>query len=117
MKHYEIVLMIAPNQSEQVPSMLERYQQNITADGGIVHRVEDWGRHQLTYLINGLHKAHYALLNIEVSQEILDKLTNGFKFNDAILRNLVINKSKAETEPSPMCKAEDTSSNNSEGEK
>lgn len=102
MKHYELVLLITPNQSEQVPAMITRYKETIEQDGGKVHRAEDWGRHQLAYLINGVHKAHYVLLNIEVTQEGLDKLMGGFKFNDAILRHLIINKKAAETETSTM---------------
>ena len=104
MKHYELVLLITPNQSEQVSGMIARYKETIESEGGKVHRAEDWGRHQLAYLIDGVHKAHYILMNVEVSQDSLDKLTTGFKFNDAILRNLVISKSSAETEPSAMKK-------------
>jgi len=102
MKHYELILLITPNQSEQVPAMITRYKETIEQEGGKVHRAEDWGRHQLAYLINGVHKAHYILLNIEVNQAGLDKLMGSFKFNDAILRHLIINKKSAETEVSVM---------------
>jgi small subunit ribosomal protein S6 len=105
MRHYEIVLLIHPDQSEQVPAMLERYKALITAGGGQVHRVEDWGRRQLAYLINKLAKAHYLLLNIECSKETLAELETGFRFNDAVLRHLTVQKSKAETGPSIILKA------------
>lgn len=105
MRHYEIVLLIHPDQSEQVPAMLERYKALITAGGGQVHRVEDWGRRQLAYLINKLAKAHYLLLNIEASKETLAELETGFRFNDAVLRHLTVQKSKAETGPSIILKA------------
>ncbi|WP_428423565.1 30S ribosomal protein S6 [Methylibium sp.] len=104
MRHYEIVLLIHPDQSEQVPAMLERYKGLVTAAGGKVHRVEDWGRRQLAYLINKLAKAHYLCLNIECSKEALLELETGFKFNDAVLRHLTVVKSKAETAPSIMMK-------------
>jgi small subunit ribosomal protein S6 len=105
MRHYEIVLLIHPDQSEQVPAMLERYKGLITTGGGKVHRVEDWGRRQLAYLINKLAKAHYLLLNIECSKETLAELETGFRFNDAVLRHLTVQKSKAETGPSIILKA------------
>jgi small subunit ribosomal protein S6 len=105
MRHYEIVLMIHPDQSEQVPAMLERYKGVITAGGGKVHRVEDWGRRQLAYLIQKLAKAHYLCLNIECSKEVLAELETGFRFNDAVLRHLTVVKSKPETTPSVMMKA------------
>ena len=104
MRHYEIVLLIHPDQSEQVPAMLERYKGLITATGGKVHRVEDWGRRQLAYMINKLAKAHYLCLNIECGQEALLELETGFKFNDAVLRHLTVAKSQAETAPSVMMK-------------
>jgi small subunit ribosomal protein S6 len=104
MRHYEIVLLIHPDQSEQVPAMLERYKGLITAAGGKVHRVEDWGRRQLAYMINKLAKAHYLCLNIECGQEALLELETGFKFNDAVLRHLTVAKSQAETAPSVMMK-------------
>ena len=104
MRHYEIIVLIHPDQSEQVPAMLERYKNLITTNGGQVHRVEDWGRRQLAYQINKLAKAHYLCLNIETSKEILAELETGFKFNDAVLRHLTVQKEKAETTPSVMMK-------------
>ena len=104
MRHYEIVLLIHPDQSEQVPAMLERYKGSITAAGGQIHRVEDWGRRQLAYQINKLAKAHYLCLNIECSKETLVELETAFKFNDAVLRHLTVVKDKAETAPSIMMK-------------
>jgi small subunit ribosomal protein S6 len=104
MRHYEIVLLIHPDQSEQVPAMLERYKGSITAAGGQIHRVEDWGRRQLAYLINKLAKAHYLCLNIECSKDSLTELETAFKFNDAVLRHLTVVKDKAETGPSIMMK-------------
>jgi small subunit ribosomal protein S6 len=106
MRHYEIVLLIHPDQSEQVPAMLERYKSLITSTGGQVHRFEDWGRRQLAYQINKLAKAHYLCLNIEVSKETLVELETGFKFNDAVLRHLTIKRDAAVTTPSPMMKEE-----------
>jgi small subunit ribosomal protein S6 len=105
MRHYEIVLLIHPDQSEQVPAMLERYRTLVTNGGGKVHRVEDWGRRQLAYMIQKLAKAHYLCLNIECSNEVLTELETGFRFNDAVLRHLAVAKSKAETNPSVMMKA------------
>lgn len=90
MRHYEVVFLAHPDQSEQVPAMVERYEAMIQKHGGTVHRKEDWGRRQLAYSINDLHKAHYIMMNIECSQEALDELKNSFKFNDAILRNLIL---------------------------
>ena len=104
MRHYEIVLLIHPHQSEQVPAMLERYKGVITAAGGQIHRVEDWGRRQLAYQINKLAKAHYLCLNIETSKETLAEIETAFKFNDAVLRHLTVVKDKAETAPSVMMK-------------
>jgi len=104
MRHYEIVLLIHPDQSEQVPAMLERYKGSITAAGGKIHRVEDWGRRQLAYQINKLAKAHYLCLNIEASKESLAELETAFKFNDAVLRHMTVVKEKAETTPSIMMK-------------
>ena len=104
MRHYEIVLLIHPDQSEQVPAMLERYKGSITAAGGQIHRVEDWGRRQLAYLINKLAKAHYLCLNIECTKETLTELETAFRFNDAVLRHLTVVKDKAETAPSVMMK-------------
>jgi small subunit ribosomal protein S6 len=104
MRHYEIVLLIHPDQSEQVPAMLERYKALVTAGGGKVHRVEDWGRRQLAYPIQKLAKAHYLCLNIECGQAGLDELETGFRFNDAVLRHLTVAREKAETNPSVMMK-------------
>jgi small subunit ribosomal protein S6 len=105
MRHYEIVLLIHPDQSEQVPAMLERYKGLVTAGGGQVHRVEDWGRRQLAYMIQKLAKAHYLCLNIECSNEVLAELETGFRFNDAVLRHLTVVRPKADTAPSVMMKA------------
>ena len=102
MRHYEIILMIHPDQSEQVPAMLERYKTMIPAGGGKVHRVEDWGRRQLAYLIQKLAKAHYLCINIEASQAVMDEIEHAFKFNDAVLRHMTVAKKKAETGPSIM---------------
>jgi len=106
MRHYEIVFMVHPDQSEQVPSMIERYTTAINKDGGKVHRLEDWGRRQLAYPINKIHKAHYVLMNVEATQPALEELTTNFKYNDAVIRNLVIRTDAAETEESPIMKAE-----------
>ena len=106
MRHYEVVFLVHPDQSEQVPGMVERYRSNIEARGGKVHRLEDWGRRQLAYPIQKLHKAHYILMNIECDQETLDELEHGFRFNDAILRHLTLVRDEAITTPSPMMKGE-----------
>ena len=106
MRHYEIVFLVNPNQSEQVPGMIERYRGVITRDGGVVHRLEDWGRRQLAYLIQKVHKAHYVLMNIECDQETLSDLDHAFKFSDAILRHLTIKTNGPVTEPSPMMRQE-----------
>ena len=105
MRHYEIILLIHPDQSEQVPAMLERYKGMIVAGQGQVHRVEDWGRRQLAYQINKLNKAHYLCLNIEADQTVLSELEHAFRFNDAVLRHLTVQKKKAETAPSLMMKS------------
>ena len=105
MRHYEIVFLVHPDQSEQVPAMIERYRGMITAGGGAVHRLEDWGRRQLTFPISKVHKAHYVLLNVETDQKTLGELTGAFRFSDAVLRHLVVNMDEAVTEPSPMAKA------------
>src|ERR1700740_2044509 len=107
MRHYEIVFLVHPDQSEQVPAMIERYKGIIAAGEGRVHRLEDWGRRQLTYPIAKVHKAHYVLMNIESDQKVLDELTGAFRFSDAVLRHLVVNMDAAVTEPSPMAKAAD----------
>lgn len=106
MRHYEIVFMVHPDQSDQVPAMIERYQAIIEKDGGKMHRLEDWGRRQLAYPINKIHKAHYVLFNVECDQVAMDELAHAFRFNDAVMRNLVIKRKDAVTEPSPMMKAE-----------
>ncbi len=106
MRHYEIVFLVHPDQSEQVPGMIERYSNMITQGGGNIHRVEDWGRRQLAYPINKIHKAHYILLNIECSQEVLDEIDTAFRFNDAVLRNLIMSRKSADTEESPIMKIE-----------
>ena len=106
MRHYEIVFMVHPDQSEQVPSMIERYSSVISKDGGTVHRLEDWGRRQLAYPINKIHKAHYVLMNVEASGDALDELTTTFRFNDAVVRNLVIHRDEPVTEESFIMKAE-----------
>ncbi|MDR3394395.1 MAG: 30S ribosomal protein S6 [Parasulfuritortus sp.] len=106
MRHYEIVFIVHPDQSEQVPAMIERYRTLITGNGGHVHRLEDWGRRQLAYIIQKVHKAHYILMNIECDQATMDELEHGFRFNDAILRHLTIKRDEAVTTPSPMMKEE-----------
>lgn len=106
MRHYEIVFMVHPDQSEQVPSMVERYSSAITTTGGTVHRLEDWGRRQLAYPINKIHKAHYVLMNVECTAEALEELTTNFKYNDAVLRNLVIKRDAAIVEETPIMKEE-----------
>jgi len=104
MRHYEIVFIVHPDQSEQVPAMVEKYKSTITTQGGKVHRVEDWGRRQMAYMIDKLAKAHYVCMNIECDQKTLEELEHAFKFNDAVLRHLIIKTKKAETEPSIMMK-------------
>ena len=106
MRHYEIVFIVHPDQSEQVPAMIERYRNTITTGGGKVHRIEDWGRRQLAYPIQKVFKAHYVLMNIEVTNETLAELDHAFKFNDAVIRHLIVKRSEAETGPSPMMKEE-----------
>jgi small subunit ribosomal protein S6 len=107
MRHYEIVLLIHPDQSEQVPAMLERYKGVVTAGGGKVHRVEDWGRRQMAYMIQKLAKAHYLCINIECGKDVLTELETGFRFNDAVLRHLTVVKAQADTTPSVMMKMVD----------
>ena len=107
MRHYEIVFLVHPDQSEQVNGMIDRYRSMIEGSGGKIHRLEDWGRRQLAYPINKIHKAHYVLMNIECGQDVLNELTSAFRFNDAVLRNLVIARDKAVTEISPMAKKEE----------
>ena len=105
MRHYEVVFLVHPDQSEQVPAMVERYQGMITTSGGSIHRYEDWGRRQLSHIINKVHKAHYVLMNVECEQSVLDEILNAFKFNDAILRHLVIRRDEAVTEASHLAKS------------
>ena len=104
MRHYEICIIVHPDQSEQVPAMIERYKTLVAEQGGTIHRIEDWGRRQLAYPIAKLVKAHYVLMNIECTSETLAEIENGFRFNDAILRHLTVKMKKAETAPSPMMK-------------
>jgi small subunit ribosomal protein S6 len=106
MRHYEIVFIVHPDQSEQVPAMIERYRGTITSRKGAIHRLEDWGRRQMTFPIAKMHKAHYVLMNIECDQETLDELEHSFKFNDAVLRHLTVQMKAAVTAPSPMMKEE-----------
>ncbi|TGD75609.1 30S ribosomal protein S6 [Mangrovimicrobium sediminis] len=106
MRHYEIVFMVHPDQSEQVPGMIERYSNTITKDGGSVHRLEDWGRRQLAYPINKVHKAHYILMNVEASNDAMEELTTTFRYNDAVIRNLVIRRDEAVTDESFIMKNE-----------
>ena len=105
MRHYEVVFLVHPDQSEQVRAMVDRYRTLIESGGGVIHRLEDWGRRQLAYPINKVHKAHYVLMNIECSAQILNELTNAFRFNDAVIRNLVIKRDEAITEPSLLAKS------------
>lgn len=106
MRHYEICFIVHPDQSEQVPGMVERYRSIVTTKGGQIHRLEDWGRRQLAYPIQKIHKAHYVLMNIECNGETLAELEHAFKFNDAVLRHLTMKQKRAITEPSPMTKEE-----------
>ncbi len=106
MRHYEVVFMVHPDQSEQVPGMIERYSNVITKDGGTVHRLEDWGRRQLAYHINKIHKAHYVLMNVEASNEAMEELTTTFRYNDAVIRNLVIRRDEPVLDESLIMKAE-----------
>jgi len=110
MRHYEIVFLVHPDQSEQVPAMIDRYRKMIEDAKGTIHRLEDWGRRQLAYQIQKIHKAHYVMMNIECDQATLDELENGFRFNDAVLRNLVIRRKAAISEPSPMAQTEERDS-------
>ncbi|RDH85249.1 MAG: 30S ribosomal protein S6 [endosymbiont of Galathealinum brachiosum] len=108
MRHYEIVFLVHPDQSEQVPAMIERYKGIIESKGGKIHRLEDWGRRQLAYSINKIHKAHYVLMNVECGNEEMAELESGFRFNDAVLRNMVIKCKEAITEQSPLMKEEES---------
>ena len=107
MRHYEIVFMVHPDQSEQVPAMIERYKTLIEGGSGVIHRLEDWGRRQLAYPIQNLVKAHYVMINIECSQDVLNELVAGFRFNDAVLRHMVIGRDSADTEMSHIMKSKD----------
>ena len=109
MRHYEIVFMVHPDQSDQVPGMIEKYTTLVTESGGTMHRLEDWGRRQLAYPINKIHKAHYVLMNVECDQDVLDEITTLFRYNDAVLRNLVIKRKEAVTDMSDIMKAENES--------
>ncbi len=107
MKHYEIVFLVHPDQSEQVPAMVERYSNMVTQKKGKIHRLEDWGRRQLAFPINKVPKAHYVLMNIECDKETLDELSNAFRYNDAVIRNLILNTKGPVTDPSPLLKEKD----------
>ena len=116
MRHYEIVFLVHPDQSEQVSGMIDRYRSTIESNDGKIHRLEDWGRRQLAYSIQKIHKAHYVLMNIECSQEVLDELVSAFRFNDAVLRHMVIRRDDAITEASPMAKKPERESSRRESE-
>ena len=105
MRHYEVVFMVHPDQSEQVPAMIDRYRSMVESDGGSIHRLEDWGRRQLAYPINKVHKAHYVLMNVECTNGALDGMTSAFKFNDAVIRHLVVRRDAAVTDASPLAKS------------
>ena len=107
MRHYEIVFLVHPDQSEQVPAMIERYRTMIESGNGLIHRLEDWGRRLLAYPINKIHKAHYVLMNIECNQETLTQLNSAFRYNDAVIRDLVISRDSADTEPSFLAKSKE----------
>jgi small subunit ribosomal protein S6 len=109
-RHYEIVFLVHPDQSEQVPAMIDRYKAMVEDDGGKVHRLEDWGRRQLAYPINKIHKAHYVLMNVECGAKALEEIETAFRFNDAVLRNLVMRCKQAITEPSPLAKSKEEES-------
>ena len=107
MRHYEVVFLVHPDQSEQVPAMIERYRSGIESKGGAIHRLEDWGRRQLAYPINKIHKAHYVLMNIECDGDALSELESAFRFNDAVLRNMIIRRDEAITEVSQLAKSQE----------
>jgi small subunit ribosomal protein S6 len=115
MRHYEVVFMVHPSQSEQVPAMVERYRSNIEKSGGKIHRLEDWGRRQLAYPINKVHKAHYVLMNIECDKDARDELESAFRFNDAVMRNLITARDAAVTDPSPLSKSGEEREQSDEG--
>ncbi len=110
MRHYEIVFLVHPDQSDQVPAMVEKYKDFVESDGGTVHRLEDWGRRQLAYPINKIHKAHYVLMNIECGDKALEEIETAFRFNDAVLRNMVMRVKEAVTEASPLAKSREDES-------
>ena len=107
MRHYEIVFMVHPDQSEQVPAMVDKYKSMVEADNGKIHRFEDWGRRQLAFPINKVHKAHYVLMNVECGRDVIDEIESAFKFNDAVLRFMTLRVEEAITEPSPLAKRDD----------
>ena len=109
MRHYEIVFLVHPDQSEQVPAMIERYKATVETSGGKVHRLEDWGRRQLAYSINKIHKAHYVMMNIECNEAVRDEIETAFRFNDAVIRNLILKRDEAITDVSALAKAKDES--------
>ena len=113
MRHYEIVFLVHPDQSDQVPAMIKKYSGIVTASGGKIHRQEDWGRRQLAYPINKIHKAHYILLNIECNKEVIEEISSNFKFNDAVIRNMILQRKSAITEKSSILTDEEDESNNS----
>ena len=117
MRHYEIVFLVHPDQSDQVPAMLKKYAGIISKNGGQIHREEDWGRRQLAYPINKIHKAHYILLNIECSLEVLEELSSNFKFNDAVIRNMIIKRKKTITESSSILTDEENDKNEGDSKK
>jgi small subunit ribosomal protein S6 len=116
MRHYEVVFLVHPDQSEQVPAMIERYRSGLESKGGKIHRLEDWGRRQLAYPINKVHKAHYVLMNIECDQEALNELESAFRFNDAVIRNLILNRNEAITEASHLSKGQDSGDDSARSE-
>ncbi|ADJ29642.1 30S ribosomal protein S6 [Nitrosococcus watsonii] len=115
MRHYEVVFLVHPDQSEQLSAMMDRYRQMIEVDGGRIHRLEDWGRRQLAYPIQKLYKAHYVLMNIECTPRAIEELTSAFRFNDAVLRDMVIQREEAITETSPLAKGEESSGRSYDG--
>jgi len=116
MRHYEIVFLVHPDQSEQVPAMIDRYRAMIEEDGGAIHRLEDWGRRQLAYPINKIHKAHYVLMNVECSQGVRGEIESAFRFNDAVIRNMIISRPGPDTEPSPLAKGREEREPRGDGE-
>jgi small subunit ribosomal protein S6 len=116
MRHYEIVFLVHPDQSDQVPAMIKKYSGIITSSGGQIHREEDWGRRQLAYPINKIHKAHYILMNIECNLEVIEELSSNFKFNDAVIRNMILQRKKAITEKSSILTEEESEKTSGEEE-